>query len=548
MLFGGIARANKDSNNVEFDITCRFLYTEVPKVIDFVFPERLEWWEQRKPGTVEKHMFLLSGEKALWGFVRRLWTKQGGAVVCEFVVVLSEMCWPNVMHLVVEWQSRDMDDFSLARKVLSEPLPGPGKLFEVPAGCPVLRVPRTRYFYGELNILPLLERFRAEVTAQLLCALMMERRVIFVSSECERLSCYIHIMLSLLYPFKFEYTCIPLLPSKLYEYCMATFPFVIGIHRSVLAHVKKLKLEEIVFVDCDSGEVSFTPADRLAFPQPQIATFLSVANKARSEPSSLHRNMALQDAVMDFFASVLAPLPSCFVAGVFDKDAFLREVSRTCRPFADHLIETQMWTCFVHRLREGEHEDFTRRCALQLEQNGSVVSSYLKSFAEAIGTSPKKSSSSSPSVSVVATPQSPFASNNAPKPSVPLQLQNQPPPPVPARPKTTSKEFTNVHQEMRPPPSAKDLLDLDAADVSIPVRTQRSSTLDLLDFTPQPSPRDTLPTPEPVAVAPQQKDLMSFDVLPAGIATATPRPRSTNSNKATQSTMTSSSGDLLKFE
>ncbi len=50
----------------------------------------------------------------------------------------------------------------------------------------ILRVPRSRYFLGEVNCRPLFDSLSVETIAQLvLGALMMERRVIFFSSSLQ---------------------------------------------------------------------------------------------------------------------------------------------------------------------------------------------------------------------------------------------------------------------------------------------------------------------------------------------------------------------------
>lgn len=101
----------------------------------------------------------------------------------------------------------------------------------------ILRVPRSRFFLGEVNCRPLFDSLSVDAIALLvLGALMLERRIVFYSSSlqvCElsrkhhrlmwshaiaqNLSYSLHAALSLLYPFRFEICVIPLV-------CVLLFP------------------------------------------------------------------------------------------------------------------------------------------------------------------------------------------------------------------------------------------------------------------------------------------------------------------------------------
>ena len=67
-----------------------------------------------------------------------------------------------------------------------------------------------------------------------------ERKIIFVSDKLSLLSNTIQAFETLLYPFNWPHTFIPVLPSFLLEMCESPTPFVVGVMRSCKNEAKKL--------------------------------------------------------------------------------------------------------------------------------------------------------------------------------------------------------------------------------------------------------------------------------------------------------------------
>lgn len=64
------------------------------------------------------------------------------------------------------------------------------------------------------------------------CALA-ERKILFLSRNLEMLNYSAESLVTLLYPFTWEYTYIPVLPEQLHGYLQAPVPFIVGIHGEV---------------------------------------------------------------------------------------------------------------------------------------------------------------------------------------------------------------------------------------------------------------------------------------------------------------------------
>lgn len=61
------------------------------------------------------------------------------------------------------------------------------------------------------------------------CA-MAERKILFVSNHIGLLNMASESLISLMYPYTWEYTYIPVLPEQLHGYLQAPVPFIVGIH------------------------------------------------------------------------------------------------------------------------------------------------------------------------------------------------------------------------------------------------------------------------------------------------------------------------------
>jgi hypothetical protein len=127
-----------------------------------------------------------------------------------------------------------------------------------------LRAPRVSD--NALDDVPYVTLFKTLFVANVLQvfeALLLERRVIFVSKDYTRLSHCIFGVASLLFPFQWQHIFIPILPRALLDVCCAPMPFVVGVHASCMPQLQRMPLESTVFVDLDSNSVTDTAASAI---------------------------------------------------------------------------------------------------------------------------------------------------------------------------------------------------------------------------------------------------------------------------------------------
>uniref|UniRef100_S4RYP5 Myotubularin phosphatase domain-containing protein n=1 Tax=Petromyzon marinus TaxID=7757 RepID=S4RYP5_PETMA len=74
----------------------------------------------------------------------------------------------------------------------------------------------------------------------LFCAAVTEHKVLFHSSSYQRLSDACRAMLALMFPLKYSYPYIPILPAQLLEVLSTPTPFIIGVHSMFINHLPDL--------------------------------------------------------------------------------------------------------------------------------------------------------------------------------------------------------------------------------------------------------------------------------------------------------------------
>lgn len=116
----------------------------------------------------------------------------------------------------------------------------------------------------------------------LLNAAMLERRIVFVSSNIGYLSACVLSIVPLLRPFIWQGTYVPVLPNHLREYLQAPVPYIMGVHESPhkMTEFRRSLDPSTIVVLCDTNEVvlgSGSPASAVLPPLPHadvIATNL----------------------------------------------------------------------------------------------------------------------------------------------------------------------------------------------------------------------------------------------------------------------------------
>eukprot|EP00795_Rhopilema_esculentum_P000284 gene284-9934_t len=101
----------------------------------------------------------------------------------------------------------------------------------------------------------LFERLPVSVILSTLSALMLERRIILASTQLSLLSACCHGFVSLLYPFIWQHTYIPVLPCTLVDMCCLPTPYLLGVLSGCLPEIEDLPIDEAIIVNLDQKRI-----------------------------------------------------------------------------------------------------------------------------------------------------------------------------------------------------------------------------------------------------------------------------------------------------
>lgn len=127
--------------------------------------------------------------------------------------------------------------------------------FSLSAGdCLALQPPKTETIpVTSTTVYRLIEHLGINNVVELFYALLTEHKILFYSQSYTRLNEACQGLISLMYPFKYSHTYIPILPANLIEFLSTPTPFIIGVHSSLRREISDLL--DVIVVDIDGGSV-----------------------------------------------------------------------------------------------------------------------------------------------------------------------------------------------------------------------------------------------------------------------------------------------------
>ncbi|KAG7327197.1 hypothetical protein KOW79_008803 [Hemibagrus wyckioides] len=160
----------------------------------------------------------------------------------------------------------------------------------------------------------------------LFCAVLTEHKVLFHSSSYQRLGEACRALEALMFPLKYSYPYIPILPSGLLEVLSSPTPFIIGVHSMFQSEI--LELLDVIIADLDGGTIKIPECIHLSqLPEPLLHTThsslsvvlhpdLEIADNAFPPPRSAPSNLKLLDkevraVFLRLFAQLFQGYRSC---------------------------------------------------------------------------------------------------------------------------------------------------------------------------------------------------------------------------------------------
>uniref|UniRef100_A0A8C7VWN7 SET binding factor 2 n=1 Tax=Oncorhynchus mykiss TaxID=8022 RepID=A0A8C7VWN7_ONCMY len=160
----------------------------------------------------------------------------------------------------------------------------------------------------------------------LFCAVLTEHKVLFHSTSYQRLGEASRALEALMFPLKYSYPYIPILPSRLLEVLSSPTPFIIGVHSMFQSEIQELL--DVIIADLDGGTIKIPECIHLSqLPEPLLHTTqtalslvlhpdLEIADNAFPPPRTAPSNLKLLDkevraVFLRLFAQLFQGYRSC---------------------------------------------------------------------------------------------------------------------------------------------------------------------------------------------------------------------------------------------
>lgn len=383
----------------------------------FCFPDAKDW-SPVSDYSSETFSFMLTGEDGSrrFGYCRRLLPSGKGQRLPEVYCVISRLgCFDLFSKILDEVEKRRGISAALVypfmRSLMESPFPAPGKTIKVKtflpgAGNEVMELRRP--MDSRLEHVDFESLFSCLSVRQVVCvfaSLLLERRVIFVADKLSVLSSCVHAVVALLYPFSWQHTFIPVLPSSMVDIVCCPTPFLVGILSSSLPKLKELPVEEALMVHLGTDrfirqlddEASLLPRKLQAALEQVLEQrnhIIDQDSDSESDDECNSLNSVVSEAFIRFFLETIGHYSLFLTQGergerVFQREAFRKSVaSKSIRRFLGVFMESQMFAGFIQdrELRKSRAKGlFEQRAEQYLEELPDTEQSGVNKFLKGLG-------------------------------------------------------------------------------------------------------------------------------------------------------------------
>ncbi|XP_023132970.2 DENN domain-containing protein 2A-like isoform X1 [Amphiprion ocellaris] len=351
----------------------------------FCFPDAKDW-EPVETYPSEMFSFVLTGEDGSrrFGYCRRLLPSGKGKRLPEVYCIVSHLgCFNLFSKVLDEVERRRALSPALVqpfmRAIMEAQFPAPGRTINIKtflpgSGTEVMELCRpsdSRLEHVDFECL--FSCLSLRLLLRVFGSLLLERRVIFTAEKLSTLSQCCHAVVALLYPFVWQHTYIPVLPSAMLDIVCTPTPFIVGLLSSSLPQLTELPLEEVLVVDLGNSRFLRQLDDEDSILPSKLQTALENVLERRRELAnerggditndSGHLSTVVSEAFVRFFVELVGHYPlfitseredgyssssSSPVPCSFQGEGFRKAIpSKTVRRFLEVFMETQMFGWFI---------------------------------------------------------------------------------------------------------------------------------------------------------------------------------------------------------
>ena len=281
-----------------------------------------------------------------------------------------------------------------------------------------------------INYLQLIELFSIDNFIIIIRLLLFEKKILFIDDDYTRLSEVTDAFISLLYPFKWIHTYIPIMSDQMLKYLESFLPFLSGIHSSLMPLVSETFINSevddnedvfLIYIKDDKIDLSSTLKKKkkklskyisqINLPNLPINSEKKLRNKLSDIKDSLsHNNNSklsigmgirrnskvkrpvdpsesdknIRNAFIEMFVDMFREYPKymCILDNdvVFNKNSFLNSVHKSDKTFFDEFIDTQLFQQFTQTIFSDECEYFNKVISPENTKNDLMKSIDIKTI------------------------------------------------------------------------------------------------------------------------------------------------------------------------
>uniref|UniRef100_A0A8D3B7B8 UDENN domain-containing protein n=3 Tax=Scophthalmus maximus TaxID=52904 RepID=A0A8D3B7B8_SCOMX len=330
--------------------------------------------------------FVLTGEDGSrrFGYCRRLLPSGKGKRLPEVYCIVSHLgCFNLFSKVLDEVERRRALSPALVqpfmRAIMEAQFPAPGRTITIKTFLPgsgteameLCRPADSRLEHVDFECL--FSCLSLRLLLRVFGSLLLERRVIFTADKLSTLSQCCHAVVALLYPFVWQHTYIPVLPSAMLDIVCTPTPFIVGLLSSCLPQLTELPLEEVLVVDLGNSrflrqlddEDSILPSKLQSALENVLERRRELANERGGDTPSDSGQLSavVPEAFVRFFVELVGHYP-LFIVGEredgysssssspgpcsFQREGFRKAIpSKAVRRFLEVFMETQMFGWFI---------------------------------------------------------------------------------------------------------------------------------------------------------------------------------------------------------
>ncbi|XP_052799651.1 DENN domain-containing protein 2B-like isoform X2 [Mya arenaria] len=313
----------------------------------------------------------------VYGYCRRLVPPKSKIpeVICIISPVEAFSMYNELLKHIEEKRQESLDSAQeLIAAAFGRPLPQPGqtetiRTLDEEGELETLFLTRdAENRFDNTNVECLLHLLGSDKLLKVFSTILLERSVLFSAKHLSTLSSTIHAIVSLLYPFSWQHTFIPVLPAAMVDVVCSPTPYVMGITAPLVSHVLTLPLDEnVLVIDIDKRTFVRCQGDEGTLLPKKIEKALKTSlNMCRIDAEAkMSANLMISEAFLRFFVEAIGHYGQYIInqadgTRVFQKEQFIHGTkSSSMQQLLEWLVETQMFEVFMTRQLERKDDGHT---------------------------------------------------------------------------------------------------------------------------------------------------------------------------------------------